>query len=66
MPRRLLFLALGAAAAAAIVASRRRLPFASVTGDGSRGERREELRRRIEEARDRLRADVEGAREEQQ
>jgi hypothetical protein len=60
VPRRLLVLFLGAAAAA-LVASRRRAGAADPAANGGRA-RTEQLRREIEQARERLREDLARAR----
>ena len=57
VPRRVLFLALAAAAAAVFLASRRRAVGGDPSGNGAR-ERTARLRRDLEQARDRLREDI--------
>jgi hypothetical protein len=61
MTTRLLVLAVGAAAAGAFVAARRRTSRGDSTRDGGR-ERTVQLRREIEQARRRLREDLSRAR----
>ena len=66
MARRLVVLALAAAAAAAAVtAARRRRPTADPTRNGGSRERAARLQRELEQARERLRADIARAREQQ-
>jgi hypothetical protein len=55
MGRKLVLLALGAAAAAYVVSSRRRVRIGDPSGDGGSSERTEKVRRLVAEARQRLR-----------
>jgi hypothetical protein len=65
MPRRLLVLLLGVTAGAALAAALRRAGRGDPARNGGR-ERTEQLRREIEQARERLRDDLARAREQQE
>jgi hypothetical protein len=60
MSRRLLLIALGAAAAAAVIRARRKAPTVDASGNGGATGDRLRLRRAVGEVRQRLRADAAG------
>ena len=60
MGRKLVLLALGAAAAAVVLSSRRRVRVGDPAGNGGPSGQRDILRRLVGEARERLRADARG------